>query len=379
MGSHRQRFLHDLPTFVAFLRGETRVHSDHLMTSSCSLIFKDSEECAPASVHDALCQGMILYHVENSQLLNRDQLIAFCIQFGCLIVKVSALTGNLEMGLCRTTGGLTASVTSLFAPTQSALFASQRLLRRAIEARVLNSTAFRVSQEGFQAYIDADGRMRAFIWSMFGMGLSLTDKQRIPMTVSPMDQMNSPGSSLYRTMHLDLEEFPQFSRNMQVFLVSIQPHITACSILSQLDGMPAVRLLEARETHIRNAQLSGREKTFERFGETICQHLYGGGRHILTPTAFELCCQIVLARKCPILLILLLHLSQHLVKELARLSQTSHEPAGLLLIRIQSKLKRSHILTIAIRQRNVNSFVLPVGGRQFIPLAEARGPLAVLW
>ena len=111
MGSHRQRFLHDLPTFVAFLRGETRVHSDHLMTSSLSLLFKDSEECAPTSVHDALCQGMILYHVENSQLLNRDQLIAFCILFGCLIVKVSALTGNLEMGLCRTTGGLTASVT----------------------------------------------------------------------------------------------------------------------------------------------------------------------------------------------------------------------------------------------------------------------------
>src|SRR5436305_1953513 len=190
MGSHRQRFLHDLPTFVAFLRGETRVHSDHLMTSSLGLLFKDSEECAPTSVHDALCQGMILYHVEKSQLLNRDQLIAFCILFGCLIVKVSALTRNLEMGLCRTTSSLTASVTSLFAPTQSALFASQRLLRRAIEARVLNSTAFRVS----------------------------------------------------------LEEFPHFSRNMQVLLDSIHPHITACSILSQLDGMPAVRLLEARET-----------------------------------------------------------------------------------------------------------------------------------
>src|SRR5437588_2287428 len=177
MGSHRQGFLHDLPTFVAFLRGETRVHSDHLMTSSLSLLFKDSEECAPTSVHDALCQGMILYHVENSQLLNRDQLIAFCILFGCLIVKVSALTGNLEMGLCRTTSSLTASVTSFFAPTQSALFASQRLL------------------------------------------------------------------------------------------------------------------------------------------------------------------------------------SQHLVKELARLSQTSREPTGLFLIRIQSKLKRSHILIIAIRERNINSFI----------------------
>ena len=42
MGSHRQRFLHDLPTVVALLRGETRVHSDHLMTSSLSLLILQS-------------------------------------------------------------------------------------------------------------------------------------------------------------------------------------------------------------------------------------------------------------------------------------------------------------------------------------------------
>ena len=57
-----------------------------------------------------------------------------------------------------------------------------------------------------------------------------------------------------------------------------------------------------------------------------------------------------------------IHLSQHLVKELARLSQTSHEPTGLFLIRIQSKLKRSHILIIAIRERNINSFIPSAGG-----------------
>ncbi len=75
MGSHRQRFLYDLPTLVTVLRGEARVHSYHVMTSSCSLIFKDVEKRAPTGVHDALCQGMILHHVENGEVLNRNHLI----------------------------------------------------------------------------------------------------------------------------------------------------------------------------------------------------------------------------------------------------------------------------------------------------------------
>src|SRR5215470_11157064 len=75
MRPHRQTLLHDLPTPVALLRGETRVHSNHLMPSTCSLDFKEIEECAPARVHDALCQCVILHHVENSQFLNGNHLI----------------------------------------------------------------------------------------------------------------------------------------------------------------------------------------------------------------------------------------------------------------------------------------------------------------
>jgi hypothetical protein len=48
-------------------------------------------------------------------------------------------------------------------------------------------------------------------------------------------------------------------------------------------------------------------------------------------------------------------------------------------IRIQSKLKRSHILIIAMRERDSNRFVPPAGGRQFTHLAEASGPLAAFW
>ena len=109
MGSYRQRFLHDFPTLETFLGSEARVDSDDLMTSSCSLVFKDVEKRAPTGVQNAFCQGMILHHVEKSQLLNRNHLVLFGIAFGRLRVKVAALPLDLEMGLCRATGGLAAA------------------------------------------------------------------------------------------------------------------------------------------------------------------------------------------------------------------------------------------------------------------------------
>lgn len=49
MGSHRQRLLDHLPTLVTLLRGEARIDSNDLMTSSCSLILKDDEN----ALHEA--------------------------------------------------------------------------------------------------------------------------------------------------------------------------------------------------------------------------------------------------------------------------------------------------------------------------------------
>src|SRR5947207_13002406 len=81
MGSYRQRFLHNLSTLVTFLRGETRVHSYDLMSSTCSLGFKNVEERAQRSVNDGCCQRMILYHVVNGKLLISIILVLFGIRF----------------------------------------------------------------------------------------------------------------------------------------------------------------------------------------------------------------------------------------------------------------------------------------------------------
>src|SRR5712691_84469 len=61
MSTYRQTLLHDLTAGVAFLTGEARIDSYHLMTSSRSLLFKDIKECAPTGVHNALSE-MVIFH-----------------------------------------------------------------------------------------------------------------------------------------------------------------------------------------------------------------------------------------------------------------------------------------------------------------------------
>ena len=132
-----------------------------------------------------------------------------------------------------------------------------------------------------------------------------------------------------------------------MLVIRIQPHIAAGAVLSELERVPAVRLFETGEAHISIAQRSGLEKAFERFGETISQHLNGGGRHLLTPPALELCGQIVLGGEGAPLCILPFDGLKHLVIERARRDQALHEQVGLFVIWIQAVFKRSHRPTLA--------------------------------
>ena len=136
MSSNRKRFPHNLTTLEALLRGEARIDSYHCVPSSLSLFTQDVEERAPTGVHDALCQRVILNHVENLKLLNGDHLVLFSVLFGGLILEIAPLPLDLEMGLRCTLGGFASAMTAFLATADRALLASQRTLRRAIIAWV---------------------------------------------------------------------------------------------------------------------------------------------------------------------------------------------------------------------------------------------------
>ena len=109
-----------------------------------------------------------------------------------------------------------------------------------------------ISQEGFQADIDANVRMRASREKMFGLWLGLADNQRVPVVISTQNKMCCFRSTLKRAMKFDLEGFAQLSRNMKMLSVFIQPDIAAAAILPEVDRMPAIGLLKPGEANTRD-------------------------------------------------------------------------------------------------------------------------------
>ncbi len=349
MGTYRQALLHDLPTLVTFLSGETRVHSDHLMTSSCGLILKDVEECAPRGVENALGQVMIFHYAGDLKVFHHNVVILFRIALRSLELVISALPVDLQMCLGDVTGGFTASMTADLSPAQLALLAPECLLRRAIVTRVFNRVALAIGKEDLQPYVNADVRMLTRTRCVLGVRFSLTDEQRVPMTIGSQNQMHCLRHTLYRAMQLDFEEVTKLLGYHQVFFILMQ--IAIFAVLSELDGVPPIQHFEAGEADTRDVVLLGSKKPFEGLREAICKHLYRCSWYMLT-LPFECRLKLILAGECSILLILNLDRLKHAVVNSARLCQASHELAGLLFIHEQAVLKCSHgnILIAYIRK-----------------------------
>ncbi len=346
MGANGQTLLHDLPTLVAFLRGRAGVHSNDLMTSSCSLIREDVEEGTPGSVHDAFCQGMVLYHVQHVQWLNGDGMVLLCVALGGFVVKVPPLPLDLQVRVCRAPGGLPMPLAALLASSDGPLLASECSLRGAIEARVSNRLPFTIRQEGLQAHVDTDSRMGTCVWSMLGVWFHLTDNQHIPVPVGTQDQMGCLRLPFKGAMQLDLERAAQLLGHRQMLAIRSQQHIPSVlfiPILPQLDGMPPIGFLEAGKATTWEVILFRSEKSLEAFGEAIGQHLYGGGWHMLALPLKSLF-QVILGGKRAFVLILRFHRLQHAVIDAARFNQALHELGMLLLIHKKPILKRSHLL-----------------------------------
>lgn len=368
MGTNAQTLLNEFATLVALLGGVVRLHSDHLMSGTFSLGFEDVEKSAPRGIHDGFRQMMVLDHIADSQVFNRDVMVPLGVLFGRLEVEITTLPRNLQMRFRHVLRRLPATVTPLLAATQSTLLASERLLRGSIIAGVLDRMTIGISQEGFQADINANVRMSTSREKMFGLWLGLADNQRVPVVISTQNKMCCFRSTLKRAMQFDLEGFAQLSRNMKMLSVFIQPDIAAAAILAEVDRMPAIGTLETGKAHVHGKFFAGKE-AFEGLGEAVCKHLYRRGWDLLSPTSFELGREVILRGKCPLVLILRFHGLKHLIVQDARRLQALHEQVDLLLIGIQAIFKRPHHPTYS-------TLGLRCQRAQFIPMPEGRGPLA---
>ena len=182
-----------LPTVTACLCGIAGVHSNDLMTSSCSLLFKDVEECAPTGIQNGFRQVMILDHIRDGKVLNRNAPVAKSIGLSCLKVMIAPLPVDLQVRLGNILRCLAKPLAAFLAAGKLTLLASQSLLRGAIETGISNGMAFAIRQEGLETDINADIRMRASTWEGFIPWLRLTDDERVPVTVRTQDEMHGLG------------------------------------------------------------------------------------------------------------------------------------------------------------------------------------------
>ncbi len=119
MGPDTQTLLYECATLVACLCGEARIHSNHLMSGTCSLGFKDSEKRAPGGIHDGFREVVVLDHVENAQILNGNVMVLLGILSGNFEMMISTLATDLQVRFCH--------IASSFPPSLGAFLASRKL------------------------------------------------------------------------------------------------------------------------------------------------------------------------------------------------------------------------------------------------------------
>jgi hypothetical protein len=374
--TNTQGLLNEFPTIAACLCGIAGIHLYYSMSSILSSGREDFKELTPTSVTNRFGKVMVLDHITDSQVFHSNHAMRLSVLLSRFEVEITTLTGYLEMGLCRTLSGFPLAMRAFLATAHYTLLTSECALALAVITWVFNGIAVTVCEKRFETNVDANSRMGTGGGKMLRAWYGLTHDESIPVSISTQDKMYHLRSSLHRAMQLDLEEMSHLLRDDEVLLVFVQ--IAILAILSELDGMPAVGLLETREAHTRDSILLCSKKTFEGLGEPVCKHLYRGGRHVFA-LPFKGCFQVILAWEYPILLILCLDGLKHAIVNGAGLGEASHKQAGLLFIGIQSKLKRSHAYILLYPVRIAKRGMYALRRRHFTPIAEARGPHAAYW
>ncbi len=237
MRTDTERLLDNLTTPVARLRGVAGVHSDDLMTSSCSLLFKNVEECTPGGIHDGFRQMMVINHIGDLKVFYRNPLIAFSIGPGSLEMEVTALAFDLEMGLGGAPGSLASTLRTLLTTRYRALLAPQSGLALAIVAGVLNRVPIAVSEERRKSYIKTNVRMLTHRWGMLVLWLCFTDNESVPVSIASSYQVTGLRYSFDGPMQFDLEGCTQLLGDTKMFAIGGKLKVRL--VLTQWNGVPS--------------------------------------------------------------------------------------------------------------------------------------------
>src|SRR5262249_32317642 len=153
MRPYRKALLDVGATPAASLRREARGDSDHLMTSSLSLVGQDTEKRAPTRIADALGKVVVLDHASDVQVLDADATVPQGILVGGFEVEVAPLARDLQVPAGHFTRRFTAAMAAFGAAREPALPVRQAFVPPAMVARILDDAAIGVRQKHFQAHV----------------------------------------------------------------------------------------------------------------------------------------------------------------------------------------------------------------------------------
>lgn len=336
MSPNAQAFRNDCLAPKAHLRSEVRSDLYHPPASIFSFVGQDENELTPACIVNAFGEMTISSHPADIQVFNGNEAISIGVNLGRLEEKVTALLGDFKVSLGHVLGGFPPAAASLDATGENALFAPKRLLALAVIARVLNRSTFRVGQEDLETNIQTDGGPILYGFN----GRHFTDDERIPMAVSSQDNVNRFWETFEWPMEFDLDEFSELSGYMKMLPIGIQPDIFALAILPEVNGVPLIGVLEARETGT-GVSFFSFQVSAKGLVKSVRERLYCRSRHVLA-TAFECLVKVVTKLKFSGLFILGLRLFQHLVVKMTRLREALDEQPVLFLVGVKAIFKGFH-------------------------------------
>src|SRR5215472_965604 len=386
MRPHTEAFLDVLATPAALLRGIARRDSNHLMAGSLSLVAQDVKKRAPTGVVNTLGEMVIAHHPYHVQVLYAEAAVPLSIPLGGLEVEVAALATDLQVLAGDFAAGFATAMAALRAAADGALPVRQALLPPTIVSGILHRLALGVGQKHFQAHVQPNRgmiaiRLSGMCFSESILGQRLTDDQRVPMSISPQHEMRRDGRPFKRAVQLDFEQAPQLGGHMQMRTSFIEPYVAVRFILAELNRVPAVGRLEAREAH-RHSQLLEVQGAFERLGKPVGQRLHRCGGHRLAATSLEARREVILRGKRAVRVILRSQTRQHLIIDRSRFREAVHQLLSLCAVGVQSVLKRSHALLVlhrACAQQDGGTYVARAGERLLPPCLKAGALSRILW
>lgn len=158
------------------------------------------------------------------------------------------------------------------------------------------------------------------------------------MPVGPENEMRALRRAGQRAMLFGLDPATELLRDVKPFRLGVEKHIPARPVLSKLNGVPAVRGLEARETDL-FPELFAVKEPLEGFVQPVGEHLYGGLRDVLAAATLETVREIISAKELVGLVVMTFDHLKHFVVNTAAFRQARKELIALSAVGVKSVLE----------------------------------------